>query len=248
MTYDFSFDKKAVWALFAGSLVLGVLLFVAGLLVGGNLGEKASAAQADSGASKDANADAAVPAGRPAPAPGEPVLLREPLAPSVDAPVGTAPGALVPGMAPPNLSSQNLAAQGLGAQGGSAPRMPPASSAAPFAGGLPVEEAPRQSAPSAVRDPDPKLVQEAETEAPGAAEAEKPAPLKGLAFAVQVGGYQEEKGARRLAEELEHKGYTPSIFSGRDAENKLWFAVRIGAYATAKDASHAAANFTTQEK
>jgi hypothetical protein len=247
MTYDFSFDKKAVWALFAGSVVLGVLLFVAGLLVGGNLGEKSPAEQAKSDKSKDgALADgesAAAPGVRQAPALGQPVLLPEPLAPDAAAPVAAAPGLAAPNVAAPNMSAQGAAAQGWAAQGMAAPRVPSAAPAAPPAGDF-GEEAPRRNTP--VRDPDPKLVQEAETGAPG--EAESPAPLKGLAYAVQVGDYQEEKGARRLAEELESKGYTPSIFSGRDAENRVWFAVRIGAYAGAKDASQAAANFTKQEK
>jgi hypothetical protein len=241
MTYDFSFDKKAVWALFAGSVVLGVLLFVAGLLVGGNLGEKSAEEQAESDRSKDdatGEGESAAPRVRQAPAPGQPVLLPEPLAPDASAPVSA-----VPGMAAPNLGTQGPSAQGLGAPNMVAPRVPSAAPAAPPAEGF-GEEPPRRNAP--VRDPDPKLVQEAETGAPG--EAESPAPLKGLAYAVQVGDYQEEKGARRLAEELESKGYTPSIFSGRDAENRVWFAVRIGAYAGAKDASQAAANFTKQEK
>jgi cell division protein FtsN len=178
-------------------------------------------------------------------------LLQEPLAPDVGAPVAAAPGMVAPNVAAPNMTAQGLASQGLASQGlaapsVAAPRVPSAVPVAPPARSF-ADEAPRRNAP--VRDPDPKLVQEAETGAPGAAdEAGLSTPLKGLAYSVQVGDYQEEKGARRLAEQLESKGYTPSIFSGRDAENRVWFAVRIGAYAGAKDASQAAANFTKQEK
>jgi cell division septation protein DedD len=239
MSYDFSFDKKAAWALLGGSVVLGVLLFFAGVLVGGNMGEKASAEQAESGKAKDgASGEGETVAGpkvRQAPVVGEPVLMPAPLAPVADAPFAAGPGVAAPGVSAPSMSAPGVAA----------PRLPPASSVAP-----PVESygAEAQRAYPPPRDPDPKLVQEAETGAPGAEEEGPAAPLKGVAYSVQVGDYQEEKSARRLAEELERKGYTPSIFSGRDAENRVWFAVRVGAYAGAKDASQAAANITKQEK
>ncbi len=250
MSYDFSFDKKSVWALLAGSFVLGVLLFIAGVLVGGNLGEKSSAEQAESGKSKtDASAGdemAAGPKVRQAPVAGEPVLMREPLAPVADLPVAAGPNVAAPSLSAPNATAPGGAfgPQGFPATGGAAPRVPSAPSAAPPAASF-REESPKSYPPP--RDPDPKLVQEAETETPDEG-AESPAPAKGITYAVQVGDYQEEKAARRLAADLENKGYTPSIFSGRDAENRLWYAVRLGTYAGAKDATAAAANFAKQEK
>ena len=95
-------------------------------------------------------------------------------------------------------------------------------------------------------DPDPRLV----GEAGGAAqEATAAAPRAGAsAYSVQVGAYLEEREARRLAEELESKGYTPTLFSGLDAEARTWYAVRIGSYSNTKDAGQAASNFERQEK
>ena len=65
---------------------------------------------------------------------------------------------------------------------------------------------------------------------------------------MQVGAYLEEKEARRLVEDLENKGYTPTVFSGLDAEARKWYAVRIGSYSNPKDAGAAATNFERQEK
>jgi septal ring-binding cell division protein DamX len=65
---------------------------------------------------------------------------------------------------------------------------------------------------------------------------------------VQIGVFRDEKEADRLLKEVERKGYAPSFFSGRDAEARQWYAVRIGAYSDKQQAANAAANFTKQEK
>ena len=65
---------------------------------------------------------------------------------------------------------------------------------------------------------------------------------------VQIGVFLDEKEADRLLKEVERKGYAPSFFSGRDAEARQWYAVRIGAYSDKHQAANAAANFTKQEK
>lgn len=65
---------------------------------------------------------------------------------------------------------------------------------------------------------------------------------------VQVGVFLDENEANRLLKQMESKGYSPSYFSGRDAEARQWFAVRIGAYSDKQQAANAAANFTRQEK
>ena len=91
-------------------------------------------------------------------------------------------------------------------------------------------------------DAEPRVVSEAETEAADA-------PLAGAPnYSVQVGAFAEETEARRLLADLEHKGYTPAIFSGRDGGGRVWHAVRIGAYSTQQEASHAAQNFSKQER
>ena len=65
---------------------------------------------------------------------------------------------------------------------------------------------------------------------------------------VQVGVFLDENDANRLLKQIERKGYAPSFFSGRDAEARQWYAVRIGAYSDKQQAANAAANFTRQEK
>ena len=65
---------------------------------------------------------------------------------------------------------------------------------------------------------------------------------------VQVGVFLDQNAANHLLKQMENKGYSPSFFSGRDAEARQWYAVRIGAYSDRQQAANAAANFTRQEK
>ena len=65
---------------------------------------------------------------------------------------------------------------------------------------------------------------------------------------VQVGVFLSQDDANRLLKDMERKGYSPSFFSGSDAEARQWYAVRIGAYSDRQQAANAAANFTRQEK
>lgn len=65
---------------------------------------------------------------------------------------------------------------------------------------------------------------------------------------VQIGVFLDEQVANRLLKQVESKGYAPSFFSGRDAEARQWYAVRIGAYSDKEQAANAATNFTRQEK
>jgi hypothetical protein len=94
-------------------------------------------------------------------------------------------------------------------------------------------------------DPDPRFVAEADSADAGSNGA-RAAVAQG--YSVQVGAYLDETEARRIASQLENKGYTPTVFSGTDAEARVWFAVRIGAYTSVRDASQAANNFARQEK
>jgi cell division protein FtsN len=91
-------------------------------------------------------------------------------------------------------------------------------------------------------DAEPRVVSEAETEP-----ADAP-PAGAANYSVQVGAFTEETEARRLLADLEHRGYTPAIFSGRDGGGRTWYAVRVGAYSTQQEASHAAQNFSKQER
>lgn len=112
----------------------------------------------------------------------------------------------------------------------------PTGSAAP-------EAAPPATAQEAAANGGIQIIEEAATDAGGEAFASDPEFVT-----VQVGVFRDQEEANRLLKDIERKGYAPSFFSGRDAEARQWFAVRIGAYSDRQQAANAAANFTKQEK
>jgi cell division septation protein DedD len=81
MSYDFSFDKKTISFVLAGSAFMGVMLFIAGLLVGTNW-----KAEPDASTTVPAKQPAAAPAPAPPPAPPEPVMRADVARPEVAAP------------------------------------------------------------------------------------------------------------------------------------------------------------------
>ena len=108
---------------------------------------------------------------------------------------------------------------------------------------LPEEAAPPATAQEAAANGGIQIIQEAATDANGAAVESEPDYVT-----VQVGVFLNQEEANRLLKDIERKGYAPSFFSGRDAEARQWFAVRIGSYSDRQQAVNAAANFTKQEK
>jgi cell division septation protein DedD len=266
MTYDFSFDGKSLWGLLAGAFVLCALIFFTGLLVGVGWSEKPRAnAQGAAQASQPAAQTAAQPVSQPAvqPVPAQPAAItpateaqasafyddpaRQEYAASGYGATAYGPRDYAPQgggqygppgyYGPPRYYPQGAT----NASGAAASAATAQSSAAPgpYAGGR--REAARLSARGA--DAEPRLVSEADDAAQYSTGAARPP-----AYSVQVGAYLEEKEARSLAEQLENKGYTPTVFSGLDAEARTWYAVRIGSYSNPKDAGQAAANFERQEK
>lgn len=98
--------------------------------------------------------------------------------------------------------------------------------------------------PAAANDGQVVIISEAETD-----DANKqPAAVDPEYVTVQVGVFLDAKEANSLLKQMERKGYAPTFFSGRDAEARQWYAVRIGSYSDKEQASRAAANFTKQEK
>lgn len=95
--------------------------------------------------------------------------------------------------------------------------------------------------------PPPQVVSEATTENADQSAANTQ-PAESDYVTVQVGVFLDEKEAGRLLQQMESKGYRPTFFSGRDAESRQWYAVRIGVYSDKQQAANAAANFTKQEK
>lgn len=199
MNYEFSLNKTAVISLVAGSIVFGVLLFVAGLIVGSEWLGTASAATSDTMAKNEE-----------AEGPKEPVLNDEEAAPKK--------------AASPKNSDQKPAA----------PKEP---------GATEPKEAPQATEKQAAVDGNVQIIEEAAAEADGAAGESEPEYVT-----VQVGVFQDQNEASHLLKQIERKGYAPTFFSGRDAEARQWYAVRIGAYSDRQQATNAAANFAKQEK
>lgn len=275
MAYQFSFDGKSLWALGGGSLALCVLIFFAGLLLGANWRAPETTATAAAAAPAAPNAartqaqpapgaheaaagvaavsNAALPY-EPPPAPGP--AFYDTQAPRDYAARGYAQPGGAQGYSPQDYAAQDYGTRDYAGQGYAArPAAPPAygmpqqryvppsavtreaASAPPVDG---AREAARLSRTGA--DAEPRVVSEADTSAADAPYAAAPN------YCVQVGAFTEEAEARRLLAELEHKGYAPAIFSGRDGGGRTWYAVRIGAYSSQQDATLAAQNFNKQER
>lgn len=196
MNYEFALDKKAIVSVVAGWVVIGVLLFFAGWIVGRQWPMSETAATPTAAADEQR-----------AELPKEPLLDDETLARR-----SNAPRKINPKVTTPTEATESLA------QAAPAPAAPP-------------------------NDGRVVIVSEAETDQANNEEvAAEPDYVT-----VQVGVFLEEKDASRLLKEIESKGYSPTFFSGRDAEARQWYAVRIGVYSDRDQASKAAANFTKQE-
>ena len=205
MNYEFSLRKSALVSITVSCVLISVLLFGAGLLVGSQWLSSSAAAEDTVAKNEEPNV------------PQEPVLNDEkPQTPKATA----APKITVPAAAP--------------AAGPAAPSAPAAVQATASAA-LP---------PVATANSEIKIIQEAATEAANDANAATEPEF----VTVQIGVFLDEREADRLLKDVERKGYAPSFFSGRDAEARQWYAVRIGAYSDKQQAANAAANFTKQEK
>ena len=204
MNYEFALDKKALISLIAGSVLIAVLLFLAGLIVGRQWTVVVSA----EAASKSTDEERAA-------LPKEPVLHEE----DASAPNTGTPRSIKPKVTAP----QEPAATAAATQASAAATQPPASQPA---GDVRIIESVTGNAAAqpdeASRDPE--------------------------YVTVQVGVFLDQKEASHLLQQIEARGYAPTFFSGRDAEARQWYAVRIGVYSDKQQATNAAANFTKQEK
>jgi len=204
MNYEFALDKKAIISLIACLLLIGVLLFVAGWIIG----RQWTTGETTSTPSVTEEQRAGLPT--------EPVLDEAPATPKA-----AAPNTARPKLEPPQQPQ--------------APA-PAAASQAPAA-------AATVAAAVSPRDDRVVIVSEADTDQTNKQDATEPEYVT-----VQVGVFLDEKEASRLLQQMERKGYAPTFFSGRDAEARQWYAVRIGTYSDREQATRAAANFTKQEK
>jgi len=203
MNYEFALDKKALISLIAGSVVIAVLLFLAGWILGRQWTVVASA-EAASITTNDERAAL----------PKEPVLHDDATAPNSDTRKIAKPNVTAP-KEPADIAGQ--------AQASAAASQLPAKPA--------VDVRVIETTPD---DP--------------AAEADAEAAIEPEYVTVQVGIFLNQNEASNLLQQVEKKGYAPSFFSGRDAEARQWYAVRIGSYSDRQQAVSAAANFTRQEK
>jgi cell division septation protein DedD len=203
MNYEFALDKKAIISLIAGWVVISVLLFFAGWIVGTQWPMSASASTPSAAAEEQR-----------AQLPKEPLLNDEAVFKSNANPRDSAK---------PNFK---LPANG------------PETSA---------ETSPEtsQAAAAPATDKGIVIISEAETDT---ANEEELAATQPEYVTVQVGVFLDQKDASRLLKDIESKGYSPTFFTGRDAEARQWYAVRIGMYSDKQQAANAAANFTKQEK
>ncbi|TFG38525.1 MAG: SPOR domain-containing protein [Syntrophobacterales bacterium] len=67
-------------------------------------------------------------------------------------------------------------------------------------------------------------------------------------YGVQVVASLREEGARRMAEELRKKGYSPEIYSIEDNVGRVWNVVLIGLYDRVSEARHGAELYREKEK
>jgi len=206
MNYEFALDKKALISLIAGSVLIAVLLFLAGLIVGRQWTVVVSA----EAASKSTDEERAA-------LPKEPVLHEE----DASAPNTGTPRSIKPKVTAPQEPA--AAAAAAATQASAAATQPPASQPA---GDVRIIDSVTDNAAA---QPD-----EAATEPEY--------------VTVQVGVFLDQKEASHLLQQIEARGYAPTFFSGRDAEARQWYAVRIGVYSDKQQATNAAANFTKQEK
>jgi cell division septation protein DedD len=191
MSYEFALDKKALISVIAGWVVIGLLLFFSGWIVGRQW-PMSETASTQSATAKEQRAELPI----------EPVLDEE--APESNKPKKVNPKVTAPAEA--ETSSEEAS----------------------------------QAATAPPNNGEVVIISETETEQGEAVEPEY--------VTVQVGVFLDEKDASRLLKQMENKGYSPTFFSGRDAEARQWYAVRIGVYSDKEQATKAAANFTKQER
>lgn len=209
MRYQFALDKLSLISLIVGSILIGVLLFFSGWIVGRQWPMVEARADATT-----ATQDKALPT--------EPVLNDEASAPGAQTPKSTKPAEVTAPKDGTGAAPQPDAAAAMQVPGPTANSLPPMAT-------------------------DVRVI-ESTTDGAGAAAEEKTATSEAQYVTVQVGVFLDEKEASRLLQQMERKGYAPTFFSGKDAEARQWYAVRIGLYSDKQQAASAAVNFTKQEQ
>jgi len=221
MNYDFTLDKKGMFSVLVSSILMGALLFLAGVILGSYWtanGPTVSAAAAKrNAADKGLNA-----------------LAQEPVRPELAQYNLTAPDKPVATINPEKTGPAALAAPPPVSQTSSGPQ-PPAAAETQQGGDSNAANAPANN--SEKQDAKPE-------DTAAAAQATAASDL----VTVEVGTFLDANAANHLFKNLERKGYAPTFFTGRDAQSREWYSIRVGAYSDKQQAENAAANFSKQEK
>jgi cell division septation protein DedD len=220
--YDFTLDRKGMISVLASTVMMGGLLFVAGLIVGSYWTANGSIASAASKQRSATDLNAMPP---------EPVRTNE--LPQSNLGV-------------PNKPSVGLSSETTGPASVTMPQVPPAISQ-PQSSSAAQAAAPEQSADNqaASTSAEGSEKQPAKTEAASAVAQNID---QSNLVTVEVGAFLDANAANHLFKNLERKGYAPTFFTGRDGQSREWYSIRIGAYSDKQQAENAAANFSKQEK
>lgn len=252
--YAFLFDKKSLAMLAAAALVLVVLIFGSGFLLGVQWGLPTAA---DEMAARQMPATSAVPAASPEPVSTEPAGT-EPLGtePAGTEPLVTEPMAIEPA-SPPAKMSFPASAPPIAAQVPlSEPAAPAAGAPAPIAPSAPVATAPA-AAPSAAETSN---AEPAEPAAPAPAPSSTPrpaiAPIQVAAavmtpgepaFSLQVGAFAHRENCDAAVAALASHGYEPYVVD-LQGRSRVLHTVRIGRYEDREAAAEALAQFRHKER
>jgi cell division septation protein DedD len=226
MNYDFTLDRKGVISVLGSSVLMGALLFVAGLIVGSYW--TANGPTMSAAVTKKNPVDKNL------------IQVQEPVRPELaefnvaatDKPVAA-------------LNSEKAGPATLTApQVASAPPQSPADAQASTAAAAQEQGADNKAANGTTDGAEKRTTQPEDSSAANQAQAADAPNL----VTVEVGTFLDANAANKLFKSLERKGYAPTFFTGRDAQAREWFSIRIGAYSDKQQAENAAANFAKQEK
>jgi hypothetical protein len=147
----------------------------------------------------------------------------------------------------PNNPTMTVNPAGLGSAALTTPQGPPAAKQA-GAGAEPPAAAPEQSSDTKQTNASAADAATTQIAKPEDSATTAQNTSAGDLVTVEVGTFLDANAANSLFKSLERKGYAPTFFTGRDAQSREWYAIRIGAYSDKRQAENAAANFTKQEK
>lgn len=232
MAYEFSIDKKTGIILVTGYALVGVLLFVAGFLlgIGYHLPATPTEMVMQSPPAKAAETPVALPSEKPAEQSAEvstppPDSTPETLAP-VPAPAPADEGQPAAPAPEPTLAAASPSPSSNAAPAPAKTLIPPAVTPTPAPAPTP---APLASAAAAAAEP-------------------SPSPASQEEYSLQVGSFIDPSNAARLAKELRDKGYKPTILNATDSHYRVWHAVRIGPYKDMQTAAKEAASLRQAEQ